>query len=467
MSENRSLLIRIACSIVIAALAVSPAIFVVVPSRAQEPPPVVTVDPAASSASDPQAPPAPIPPEAPAEVPTAEIEVVATPEPTDPPPPPPRSDDPLVHFVQVGETLNSLAAQTGFSAGDLAQRNALTSPYLLLVGQKIRMPAPPSNAIQLYQVSAGDTLVGVAAQYGVSPYLLRQTNRLPCSSCMVLGQTLRVPQNGVSGNLPDPFERIDVSPTLPRQGDVVVVRVVARAPLQQIGGTLADRPLRFAQKNGEYIALSGVPALQEPGIYPITIRAIAHNGLASVVSGRLQVAAGRFGYENLNIGAKLMPLLEPQVNLQERAELDAIFDGFSGTQWWQGALRWPINGKIVSYYGTRRNFNRGTLYTFHSGIDLTARIGTPVAAAAPGVVVAAQSFPIRGNVIILDHGRGVFTIYCHLSKFDVEVGQIVNVGDVIGYTGNTGRSLGPHLHWELAVGGVTVNPLNWTKEELP
>jgi len=82
-------------------------------------------------------------------------------------------------------------------------------------------------------------------------------------------------------------------------------------------------------------------------------------------------------------------------------------------------------------------------------------------------VAATQRFNVRGNVIILDHGRGVYTIYCHLSKFNVQVGQLVNVGDVIGYTGNTGRILGPHLHWELYVGGVTVDPLPWTKETLP
>ncbi len=433
-------------------------------SRAQDEP----ANDTAPATPEPNAePPTPDPNAAPTEAPLAVIEVIATPEPTDTPLPQPRSNDPLVRFVQVGETLNSLAAQSGFSASDLAQRNGLTSPYLLLVGQKIRLPAPPSNNIQLYRVSAGDTMVSIAAQYGISPYVLRHTNDLPCSACLVFGQTLRVPQAGAASALPEPFERIEVSPIVPRQGEVVVVRIAARAPLQQITGMLADRPLRFAQKDGEYIALSGISALQEPGVYPITIRAITQNGLASVVQGRLQVGAGRFGYETLNLSAKLMPLLEPQVNLEERAELDAIFSDFSGTQWWQGPLQWPINSKVVSYYGTRRNFNRGMLNTFHSGIDLTARVGTAVKAAAPGRVAAAQTFPIRGNVIILDHGRGVFTVYCHLSRFEVEVGQIVNAGDVIGYTGNTGRSLGPHLHFELAVGGVTVNPLVWLERELP
>ncbi|WP_169238059.1 peptidoglycan DD-metalloendopeptidase family protein [Candidatus Roseilinea sp. NK_OTU-006] len=432
-----------------------------------QPPPAPAEDPSASPTADPKAPSQPPAEAQPVELPTAVIEVIATPEPTEPPITLPRSNDPRVHFVQVGETLHSLAAQSGFSVGDLAQRNRLTSPYLLLAGQQIRLPAPPSNNIRLYRASAGDTLTSIAAQYGVSPYALRRVNDLPCSVCLVFGQTLRVPQAGAASNLPEPFERIEVAPIVPRQGEVVAVRVAARAPLQQITGMLADQPIRFAQKDGEYIALSGVAALQEPGIYPIVIRAITQDGLASVAQGRLQVGAGRFGYETLNLSAKLTPLLEPQVNQEERAELDAILSNFSGTQWWQGPLQWPIQSKIVSYYGTRRNFNRGMLNTFHSGIDLSARIGTPVKAAAPGRVAAAQTFPIRGNVIILDHGRGVFTVYCHLSKFEVEVNQIVNAGDVIGYTGNTGRSLGPHLHFELAVGGVTVNPLAWLERELP
>ena len=458
--------------VVVVALVISLlSVLLVAPSGVQaqdNPPPVATVDPAQISTLDPNLPTV-VPEQQPDVAPTAEIVIEATPEPADTPPPPPISTDPLVHVVQVGETLNSLAAQSGFSVNDLAERNGLTNPYVLLAGQKVGMPTSPSTNIQLHRVSPGETLMGIAAQYGVSPYLLKQTNRLPCATCLVFGQLLRVPvlQAGTASNLPEPFQRVDVSPNLPKQGDVIVVRVQSRAPLQQISGTLADRPLRFAQKDGEYIALSGVAALQDPGVYGITIRAIAENGTASVVNGRVQVGAGRFGFENLSLAPKLLALLEPQVNLDERAALDTIFSQFSGTQYWQGELQLPVTAKIVSYYGTRRNFNRGMLRTFHSGIDLSASVGTPIKAAAAGRVAAVQPFKIRGNVVILDHGRGVFTIYCHLSKFNVQVGQIVNVGDVVGYAGNTGRSLGPHLHWELAVGGVTVDPLQGSNMDFP
>jgi murein DD-endopeptidase MepM/ murein hydrolase activator NlpD len=478
LSRTRRLVVTVAVAVSLLSLSlIAPA--APVPARAQDqPPPVVTVDPAAIPTLDPaNLPtldpnlPTVVPEQQPLEAPTAVIEVEATPEPTDPPAPPPRSDDPLMHIVQVGESLNSLAAQSGFSVNDLAERNSLTNPNILLSGQKVRLPTQPSSNIKLHRVSPGETLSGIAAQYGVSPFLLRTTNRLACSTCVVFGQMLRVPQvgaqAGAASTLPEPFQFVEITPNIPRQGDVIAVRVQLRVPLQEISGTMAGRPLRFTVKNGEYMALSGVAALQEPGVYPITIRAITENGTASVVNGRVQIGVGRFAFENLTVGTKLVPLLEPQVNVDERAELDTIFNQFSGTQYWQGPFQWPVRGKIVSYYGTRRNFNRGTLRTFHAGIDLPAPVGTPIKAAAPGRVAAVQPFKVRGNVVILDHGRGVFTIYCHLSKFNVQVGQIVNVGDVIGYAGNTGRSLGPHLHFELAVGGVTVNPLEWMEAEIP
>jgi murein DD-endopeptidase MepM/ murein hydrolase activator NlpD len=448
------------------------------PTRAQDAtptPPIETavlVDPNAQTPAPDEISPTPDPTLDPAltpsEAPTAQIEVVRTPEPTAPPVEPTPVVDSRARVVQVGESLYTLAAQSGFSVNDLAQRNKLTHANLLLTGQQIALPETPETTIRLHRVLPGETLTSIAAENNVSPYLLRQTNGLACSACLVVGQIIRVPVNEVAGNLPEPFGQIRINPSLPTQGDVIVISVTTRAPLQSLIGTLAGRPLNFVQKDGAYLALSGVGAVQETGVYTITLRATTLNGEPSAVTGRFQVGAGRFGFEQLTLAPKLVPLLDLDVNREERSALDNLFaKNFTGAQYWQGAFAYPINGKLVSFFGTRRNFNRGTLETFHSGIDLSARLGTPIKAAAPGKVIATSKFPIRGNVVILDHGRGVFTLYCHMLRFNVKVGDLVNTGDTIGFTGNTGRSLGPHLHWEMAVGGVTVNPLVWLEKTLP
>ena len=395
------------------------------------------------------------------------VEVVATPMPTPSPGVAPESRDPLVHEVAVGESLNSLAAQSGFLVSDLAQRNNLTQPYLLVAGQKVNLPAPISEHIRLHRVASGETLTALAAQYGISPYLLRMTNKLSCADCLVVGQLLRIPQSSVTTNLPEPFDKVEISPSVPRQGDVVVVRVKASAPLEAIAGTLAGRTLHFVPMEGIYEALTGVDGLQEPGVYSVTLHAIASSGAASEVSGRINVQAAGFGFENLTIAQRLVPLLDPQVNLDEHEELATIFSQWSATQYWQGPLQYPANGKIASYFGTRRSFNGGLLRTYHGGADVVAPAGTPVHASAAGRVAAVQQLRVRGLVVIIDHGRGVFTMYCHLSRALVKVGQIVDVGELVAYSGNTGRTEGPHVHWELAVGGVTVDPLNWMNEAIP
>jgi murein DD-endopeptidase MepM/ murein hydrolase activator NlpD len=119
--------------------------------------------------------------------------------------------------------------------------------------------------------------------------------------------------------------------------------------------------------------------------------------------------------------------------------------------------RWPVRGAVNSEYG-----NRQSPWTnereFHSGIDIRAERGTPIYAPASGTVVHAGPAQDYGTAVVLDHGQDIRSLYGHLSKLSVEPGQRVVRGTVIGYTGNTGRSSGPHLHYEIMVKGHAVNP---------
>ncbi|MFM2126406.1 MAG: hypothetical protein RL328_2857 [Acidobacteriota bacterium] len=118
---------------------------------------------------------------------------------------------------------------------------------------------------------------------------------------------------------------------------------------------------------------------------------------------------------------------------------------------------WPINSQIVSQFGDRSDPLSGE-GGFHAGVDLSARPGTPVNAAADGIVTAAQYAGRYGKAIVIEHGNGMTTLYAHLSNFEVIPGQEVHRGQLIAHSGATGRVSGPHLHFEVRQGGNPVNP---------
>jgi murein DD-endopeptidase MepM/ murein hydrolase activator NlpD len=132
----------------------------------------------------------------------------------------------------------------------------------------------------------------------------------------------------------------------------------------------------------------------------------------------------------------------------------------------------PVDSQdcILSYYGNRRSYNGGALLSFHTGVDFGVCSQThpfDIYTPADGVVVFTGLKTVRGNATIIDHGRGVFSGIYHQSEIDVAVGDHVTAGQPIGKIGTTGRVTGPHLHWDLWVNGVQVNPLSWLNETFP
>jgi|KBSSwiStaDraftv2_1062776.scaffolds.fasta_scaffold52014_2 murein DD-endopeptidase MepM/ murein hydrolase activator NlpD len=119
--------------------------------------------------------------------------------------------------------------------------------------------------------------------------------------------------------------------------------------------------------------------------------------------------------------------------------------------------RWPVRGGVNSEFGNRQSPWTGDK-EFHSGLDIRAERNTPIYAPAAGIIVHAGPAQDYGTAIVLDHGQDIRSLYGHLQKLNVQVGQRVERGAVIGYTGNTGRSSGPHLHYEILVKGQAVNP---------
>lgn len=126
-------------------------------------------------------------------------------------------------------------------------------------------------------------------------------------------------------------------------------------------------------------------------------------------------------------------------------------------------LQRPSTGPITGVYGSARLFD-GQERSWHKGLDYAAPIGTPIYAPASGVVRLAKNTFMNGNLIMLDHGAGLNSMFAHLNKIGVKVGQVVQQGEKLGEVGNTGRSSGPHLHWGLYVGATPIDPQLWVKD---
>jgi murein DD-endopeptidase MepM/ murein hydrolase activator NlpD len=157
-----------------------------------------------------------------------------------------------------------------------------------------------------------------------------------------------------------------------------------------------------------------------------------------------------------------LPIEGIQLEINIRAE---TFARFTPVKLWNGPFLIPAAGPITGNFGDGRSYNGGPVASRHSGTDFGADEGAPVVASAPGRVAFAGYLATRGNSVIVDHGAGVFTGYHHMSRIDVAAGQDMAVGQQVGAVGATGLATGPHLHWELIVGGVNVDALRWTRPE--
>ena len=239
------------------------------------------------------------------------------------------------------------------------------------------------------------------------------------------------------------------------QGATMLVELASGRPDVRLGQD--GRTLPLACAGGAWRALVGLAADAQPGPRQLQVDV---GGLTQ--THEFQVAAGTFPSIELTIDAALAPLLDPQTAADERAFVQTLVARVNGPPIWTGTFGIPTVGAPSSPYGQRRVFHPGAIPYLHEGADVAALLGAPVAAPAAGIVAWAGPLAIRGGSVVLDHGFGVFSVMVHLDRIDVAAGQAVAPGETLGTVGSTGRSTGPHLHWEVHVGAVAVDPAVWT-----
>jgi murein DD-endopeptidase MepM/ murein hydrolase activator NlpD len=179
------------------------------------------------------------------------------------------------------------------------------------------------------------------------------------------------------------------------------------------------------------------------------------------VSERIPVSPRAWRIENL---ATLPRFSQPDAEFQARrpgelAQINAARRIDAKTDGWRQAFIWPARGRISGVFGSQRIY-RGEPGAPHSGVDVAGATGTPVVAPADGVVVlaAASPFTLEGNLLMIAHGMGLNSVFLHLSRIDVKVGDIVRQGQPVGAIGMTGRATGPHLHWGMKWNEERVDP---------
>ena len=209
--------------------------------------------------------------------------------------------------------------------------------------------------------------------------------------------------------------------------------------------------------------LIAIPFRNAPGPEKLTLKWSGTTG-EYVKTIPFEVVAGKYRTDVLRVDpARVNPNKKNIKRAQKEARLvNQTYTGGSIPGLWKGNFQLPITSKITSPFGNKRLFN-GQLKSYHNGVDFRAPIGTPVFAANSGVVKLAQNLFYSGNVVIIDHGNLIFTIYAHLSKIEVRTGQQIEKGQQLGLTGATGRVSGPHLHWGVKVNGAPVNPIQFIK----
>jgi len=257
----------------------------------------------------------------------------------------------------------------------------------------------------------------------------------------------------LAGNLP--VARAEL--TLPRAsavpGGVVMIDIEGESSEAPFVSFEGDAVMVLPRERG-WVALVGIPLSRTPGPAAIQIR----RGASTLTRG-FTIEGKQYRTQALKVAPKHVDLSPADAARVEREQphLRAMYGTFTAQI--PESLRFisPVKGPRSSSFGLRRVFNNQPRNP-HSGMDIAAPVGTPVVAPAAGTVIDTGDYFFNGGTVIIDHGRGLVTMYCHLSRIDAKTGQKVVAGDKLGEVGATGRVTGPHLHWGVALNRAFVDP---------
>ena len=286
--------------------------------------------------------------------------------------------------------------------------------------------------------------------------------RVSSSACLLL--SLALVFGAQRGTLTQPVSGLTIS-ALARAiqpGEVVQLTVSCACTSSPRPGRarVFDQEVPLAPAGaGAWSGLIGLDVNTAPGTYRVRVEVEPLNAPPLAATYTLTVTTKRFPTRQLRVAPAYVdpPPAEVDRILAEAKRLDALFEQ---TTWRErvGPFQAPVGAAAGNTFGARSVFN-GQARSPHAGVDFRSPAGTPVVAPAAAVVALAGDLFFTGRTVVLDHGRGLYSVLAHLSTIAVADGDVVERADVVGKVGATGRATGPHLHWGTRLHGARVDPL--------
>lgn len=429
------------------------------------------------------------------------------------------------YVIQSGDNISTIALKFNTTPDEILAVNELVDANFLKIGDRVKIPGLDgiSGTLITDIVPFGISLNHLSRQYQIAPEVLVSLNNLTSPSEAFAGSNLIIPvkdTENTSSQVPLPtlgmsvlelsisnhtnawellhdnqLEKVwQVLPNDPvflktassdaqqlllpgivevvidslpfTQGQTIAIKVKSEKPIE-LSASLAGKSIPFYSDSiNEYTALHGISAIATPGAYPLSLTISGNDSQQYSFEQWVLIKEGFFAFDPIIY-------VDPQtLDSDLISKEDEIFEKLivqpSSDRLWDGSFKTPVAEPVCirGDYGNRRSYNDGALFYYHTGIDYGWCAGIDVFAPAKGIVVATEKDQVvRGNALLIDHGWGVFTGYWHLEEFLVNVGDVVEPGQLIAYLGNTGRSGGPHLHFEVIVNGISVDPTEWLTKE--
>lgn len=380
--------------------------------------------------------------------------------------------------INFGNSYRTLMRRTQVPPSLFKKLNRVVSPSEFYVGASMIVPIQRNGEGLNTRISPapGESMLEAAIKKDTDPWTLAHYNGLQGSWDVIPGDTLFAPGGEANPDvydLPSAFISAEIRDLPIKQGATGVI-TVKTIPGVTLNGVLVDHQLHFFPiEDGNQIALQGVHGLIPPGVYPLRLDATLSDGTKQSYEQSVLIVSGNYPEEILSVPSAT---LDPATNDAELLQLVNLTLPATATKYWSGdfispAIQYAESTYPSSRYGNRRTYlGQGTdikTSGWHTGIDFVGGVGLPITAPAAGVVVFTGPMTVRGNATVIDHGWGVYTGYWHQSEIQVQVGQTVQQNQVIGLVGDTGRITGPHLHWEVWVNGIQVDPLDWLINTYP